>query len=606
MLREISPIDKVSIVALAKIIHEEHGTKEISDLARKLDVPLMSEWRNRQQLAQRLSRPLSIDSLKNPEDAPDSTRNLAIFMISFLIQKAQAIQENSIRSSYMGWFKRLIIDSHERGYSYSKINELTGISIETLKGFKDACPIILEREALDEKTKVVMSVWQEASPWHRRTLDHFLIHFGRKQPSFRLSRDEMRQTLINLGFHTPRGPSIKNHGAQAKRPFAPHALWEGDGKTMKIRVNGEESKFTWYAFADQNTTLLVGSHIGRAESAETFLSSLRSSDHHTSNYPIGILIDNRLPDSNVSEVFSFCRRHGIVVVRTFPGNPKTNGIIEGNFSIFERFVGDINITGTTPDQIAYSIAETVVEIFTQLRNHSPRPALGGYSPEDFCKGHRRPEWARSAIERMARRFDRELLSGENKWQLIKSIHGYFGPLSWESEQKIKRELSKYPPLDIIAANARFLAQTAKYPENQYGAEYFLAILRHKRESIAKTIYSETYRAGIMGLGNFSELSLCKNEEICADRFVSEMIALSDLPSPSHQLMHLDAMAWSLSSYARKRSLVSLWKKIETLASRSIRLSLRWWSAITEYLSERLGEMLYSEGLSSITSENFAS
>ena len=41
--------------------------------------------------------------------------------------------------------------------------------------------------------------------------------------------------------------------------FAPHAIWEGDGKLVKIRVNGVDVRWIWYAFVDQETTLLVGS-----------------------------------------------------------------------------------------------------------------------------------------------------------------------------------------------------------------------------------------------------------------------------------------------------------------------------------------------------------
>lgn len=90
----------------------------------------------------------------------------------------------------------------------------------------------------------------------------------------------------------------------------------------------------------------------------------------------------------MSDVFRFCKEHGIVVVRTFPGNPKTNGIIEGNFSIFERFVGDLNVSGSTPEEIGRSIATLIIEVFTQLRNHSPRSARGGRTALDVEDGAR--------------------------------------------------------------------------------------------------------------------------------------------------------------------------------------------------------------------------
>jgi hypothetical protein len=85
-----------------------------------------------------------------------------------------------------------------------------------------------------------------------------------------------------------------------------------------------------------------------AESAASFLGALRDGERRAGLCPIGVLIDNRLGDSDIGDAMRFCKEHGIVLVRTFPGNSKTNGIIEGNFSIFERFVGDLEVWGRTP------------------------------------------------------------------------------------------------------------------------------------------------------------------------------------------------------------------------------------------------------------------
>src|SRR5690606_33887262 len=95
------------------------------------------------------------------------------------------------------------------------------------------------------------------------------------------------------------------------------------------------------------------------ESATSFLCALRDGERRTGLNPIGVLIDNRLGESDMSDVFRFCKEYGIVLVRTFPGNPKTNGIIEGNFSIFERFVGDLEVSGRTPEELGRSIATAI-------------------------------------------------------------------------------------------------------------------------------------------------------------------------------------------------------------------------------------------------------
>ena len=587
MLAQLSAIDKVSIVALARDIQAEYKTATIGDLAYKLGVPLMSEARNRPRLVSRLGQP-------HPEAAkmPPQLLALAAFLIVALLERSGAIRDNHARRSYAGWLKRLCVDCHERGHSYGEISHLTGIEVGALEGFKDTVPITLKKESMDDKTKLILDVWNAAKPWHQKTLDSFLTHFSRQAPGTSIARDEMRTVLINLGLHTPRGPQIKNEGAQVKKPFAPQALWEGDGKLMKICVNGVETRWIWYAFIDQSTTLLVGASMTVVESAESFLAALLDGQARVGLSPIGVVIDNRLEGSDLGPVRNFCKDHGIAIVRTFPGNSKSNGIIEGNFSIFERFVGDMVVTGSTPEEIGRSVALLAAEIFTQQRNHSPRSRLGGKSPGDATEGATRPEHTRNAVEALARRLNREQIDAADLWNLIGKARLHFGALSDATEQKIKRQLIKYTVLDVVAAEARYLAQIAKHPVKNYGAEYFLAILRHKRESIAKTVFNEVYCAGLVAaLGNPAFITGI-GEDDAAEGVLRELVELADLPSPAHQMLRLDALAWWLVRYGASHPVAALWKKIGALAARSIRISLRWWATIVEYLGEHIGLMLY--------------
>ena len=112
---------------------------------------------------------------------------------------------------------------------------------------------------------------------------------------------------------------------QVKKSFEPHTLWEGDGKQMNIIINGGIYSSCWYAFVDQTTTLLVGSSITDNESPESFLEALKESKSNIGFYAIGVLIDNRLPETDLSSVKEFAKEHGITIARTFPGNSKSNG-----------------------------------------------------------------------------------------------------------------------------------------------------------------------------------------------------------------------------------------------------------------------------------------
>lgn len=519
------------------------------------------------------------------------TLKFACLIIAELLVRSGAIQMNSERKSYAPWFRSFVMKLRELGASYVLLSSLLGISADVLRGFRKSNLVDLTKEPIDDTSTAIMGAWNAASDYSKQTLDHFWSYLGRNYAHIKLSREQMRQTLINLGLKYPRGPKINDHGTTVKRPFAPHTLWEGDGKQMNIFINGSRFSFCWYAFCEQRSTLLVGSTIAQTESSEAFLNALKAGGEKAGFYAIGLLIDNRLSDSDLSPVNEFCQQHNITLVRTFPGNSKSNGNIENNFSIFERFVGDVHIRGNNSAEIARSMAQNIAEIFTQQRNHSPRKRLGCLSPEEQAESRERPEWMRDAVESLARRLNGAARRADEKWQLIASARQHFGDLDGESEQKLKNEIAKYTTMDLIAAQAAYLAQIEKHPDNTYRSEYFLAIVRYKREQIAKFTYNEAFRAGVelMDTIDFEEEF---DADVLAAKLVSEIDSLKGQPSQSHQLLRLEAIAWWLVRYGHSHPLLTLWRRVCQLVEATNSITLKQWGLINEYLSRKIGELLY--------------
>lgn len=586
MLTRLANIDKVSILATGLRIATEEGVNTISALASKLGVPLMSENRNRSDLLDRITA----TPAKTPLTAESEAEAVARSLISFLCERSGAVTTNTARSTYAPWFKDHVLQLRDGGVSYRTIVELTGISEDTLTGFRSQASALMDKVPIDGASRLIAAIWTEAPPRYRKNLDTFWYYLGKKHPDVRISSKELRQTLINLGLRYPRGPKIKNIGTQVKRPFQPHALWEGDGKQISITINGREHLYCWYAFVDQNTTLLVGSAIAKTESSTAFLAALKNGRERTGTFAIGVLIDNRLSDEDLSPIADFCKDHDIVLVRTFPGNAKSNGNIENNFSLFESLVGPVSLSGT-PEQVARQVATLVIEIFTGLRNNSRRPRLNGKTPAEAAQQANRPENTRSAVERLASRLDREIKDIDFKWELIKGAREHFGDLSPASELKIMGLLGKYPVMDIIAAQAAYLAQITKYPERWYGSEYFMAILRHKRETLAKRTYNESYRAAIVSV---LHLGTAYDKPIgqYAALIINELSRLPDLKTPAERMLHLDALSWWLLGFSSKKPIRELWRLIGEMAETARAISLRWWQAINEYVSERIGALLY--------------
>jgi transposase InsO family protein len=585
MLTKISDIDKVSIVAFAKEIEKEANTSTISELSRSLKIPLMSENRNREDLIKRILA-------ETPKPETKLKFSLIKKIISFLLEKSGAVQNNKIRKSYAPWFKSFILDLNKE-VTFTELAELTNVSTETLMGFSSEKLYLLEKKPIDSKHDLLATAWSGASGRQRKTLESFWFYLGTYFPELSISFKEMRENLIELGLRSPRGPQIKDRGALVKKPFAPHAIWEGDGKEIKIRINGEEFIFSWYAFTDQRTTLLVGSNIAKTESSTNFLAAIKEGRDKMGFYSIGILIDNKLADNDYSSISEFCKEHNIVIVKTFPGTPKTNGNIENNFSIFERYVGEINIIGTNPEELACQIAKNIIEVFTQQRNHRERKRLFGKTPIEACKNLLRPEHNRTEIEKLASRLEKKIKSHEINWNLISEARKKFENLTIESENKIKKEIFRYSQNEIVAAEASYLAQISKHPENKYGPEYFLAILRYKREAIAKRTYNEAFRAGIEK-ANILLSDKYETPEETAENIIAEFLELQNEKSPLRRILRLDALSLWMVGYSTKYSIEELWRLVVGLSEKTLVLNLKWWSSIVEYLNDKIGNLLFNE------------
>ena len=164
-------------------------------------------------------------------------------------------------------------------------------------------------------------------------------------------------------------------------------------------------------------------------------------------------------------------------------------------------------------------------------------------------------------------------------------------MSLEAENKIKRQLKHYTAKTLIDTQAAYIAQIAKHPESTYTSAYFMAILRNKQEIKAKKIYNEEYRAGIEKAAIVMP-SLIKNEFECANVIFSEIVEAQNKRSPSEILLHLESIAWALVKCHGSSSLTNLWQHVQDAASSSLSVSLDFWQQANEYLSERLGNLLY--------------
>jgi hypothetical protein len=205
---------------------------------------------------------------------------------------------------------------------------------------------------------------------------------------------------------------------------------------------------------------------------------------------MGIVIDNRLSE-NMPAIKTYLDERGIEIVNTFPGNSKSNSIIEENFNIFDRYIGKVVINGSTTAEQARSIQQLLAEIFTQMKNRKPKRSFSNKTftevmeesdpgtPEEQAE-------ARKKIKLLADRLKREqeepVVSAEKKAAIAQAVLKTSPPSRDVFEKALQN--SRFTA-DLILGSLAILEQRREqHPEKKYGHAYFGGILRNRADQRA--------------------------------------------------------------------------------------------------------------------------
>jgi len=300
-----------------------------------------------------------------------------------------------------------------------------------------------------------------------------------------LSYREFSRSLWQMGFVCPRGIFLQNTGLDRIERFAPHSVWGTDGKQMMITINSKEYRWMWQCLIDYKTTVLVGGLIGKTETTDNLLEAIKISKIKTGVTPMAIVIDNRLSE-NLPAIRTYLDDWGIEIIKTFPGNAKSNGIIEGNFNIFEKWVGGrVVLEGKIAEDFSFSIAQMLTEVFTQLRNNQPRKGLS-FKTANEASAEASPltseeeQTIREKLKALATRLKNEQakpIPSERKHQALAQAVADLKPTSPDVFCK-RLSSSVYTAELILCALAIFKKQQAKHPEKDFDHTYYGGILRN--------------------------------------------------------------------------------------------------------------------------------
>jgi hypothetical protein len=398
-------------------------------------------------------------------------------------------REAGVRTHFDPAYKSFVNERrNQAGLSVQKASEILSIPLDTLKKFSRNCRVETEAtklpDRLSESAVDLVNTFLRAGKGIK-TVKGFCERNQALLAELGMSYRKALSWLRHLGLVSERGIFLKNKGMDRIIRFKPNMVWGTDGKIMQVAVRGEVFTWVWQCLVDGATTVYVGNIVSHGETTENLKKLLELGEKNSGMTPLAIVIDNRLSE-NLPAIKEYLDSRGIVIVKTFPGNPKSNGITEGNFSVFESWVGGkVEISGNTNEEISKSIAEMLVEVFTQLRSHAPRKSLSNKSATEVMSQippatHEETVAAKEKLQELADRFKSEqaqpLLSEQKKVAIEQAIQ-HAKPKDGELF-RTRLKPSIYTADLILQSIAVFERAKQKFPEKNYDHTYYAGILRN--------------------------------------------------------------------------------------------------------------------------------
>ena len=491
---------KAGLIEISYPLYQKFGvTLEMDKIYQELGVGRTSGQEAARLLASRIAMPNgSLKEERKKNKQLQESLNLKCFeadVFRFVGANPSSWRQNvafAERHQFTDEFKIFILEKKKQyDLDWPEISRLLLIPEDTLKKFKRGItesdsddqgpsgPLILPENVVELLRKFFKGRQSKA------TVKGFTEKHPEVLRDLNLSYRNFSRCLWQMGFVCPKGIFLNNTGLDRIERFAPHSIWGTDGKLMMIIINGEEFRWVWQCLVDYKTTVLVGGLIGATETTENLLEAIKISKCKTGVAPMAIVIDNRLSE-NLPAIRAYLDELGIAIIKTFPGNAKSNGITEGNFNIFEKWVGGrVIIEGDTAEELSLSIARMLTEVFTQLRNNQPRKGLSWKTPNEASAEAppltpEEEQTIREKVKALATRLSNEQAKPVPSERKLEALAQAVEELKPTTPEVFKKRLSSsiYTAELILCALAIFKKQQAKHPEKKFDHTYFGGILRN--------------------------------------------------------------------------------------------------------------------------------
>lgn len=269
--------------------------------------------------------------------------------------------------------------------------------------------------------------------------------------------------------------------------FFPGAQWVGDGSPVivQLALGHREYRFTFNLelMTDAASGAYVGISVRDEEDAAAVTEALTDGVDTTGAPPLALLLDNR-PSNHTEEVDEALGE--TLRIRASRGRAQNKAHTEGGFGLFKSTAPPLDISATTPRELAAHILDLVVTTWARTLNHRPRKNRGSLSRVDLYQQSKptpeQVEQARRALEQRRRKQEKALETERARQdpvarRLLDAAFARLGLL--DPEGNIRSACARYPLDAIIAGIATYEGKrdAGTLPAG-VDARYLLGIVRH--------------------------------------------------------------------------------------------------------------------------------
>ena len=350
--------------------------------------------------------------------------------------------------------------------------------------------------------ETVLAAWRA---WHGN-FSAFCAHI-RRDHRLDLGDTLIASILFEHGARTPVRRSGRSRDEDALRgsfeTFFPGAQWVGDGKQLKVVLDGKPFAMNLELVVDAASDAAVGISVRDEEDSAAVIEAFEHGLQTTGDSPLALLLDNR-PSNHVPAVDTALG--DTLRIRATPERPQNKAHVEGAFGLFAQKVPPIELDTRDSHTLAKAIAQLVATTFFRALNRAPRRDRDGKTRGDLYAQDVTPEQRETARAALHERMRKQELAHQTRAArldpviraLLDEAFARLGLL--DPERHIRDAIACYPRDAIVDAIATFTGKrTAGTLPDGVDARYLLGITRnlhhlHQAEPITEALIRERLAA----------------------------------------------------------------------------------------------------------------